>query len=115
MDQRKKELKEQYKLNRPDMGILAVTCLANGKRLLLSTPNLKGMENRIRFQLGMGSFPNRELQRDWLEYGEENFKIEVLDILPYSTDESKTDYRDDLEELRAMWVEKLRQEQVMLY
>ena len=33
MEQRKKELKEQYKQLKPDMGILMVTSKANNKRL----------------------------------------------------------------------------------
>ncbi|HHT72398.1 MAG TPA: GIY-YIG nuclease family protein, partial [Firmicutes bacterium] len=45
MEQRKKELKEQYKQMKPEMGILMVTSLANNKHFLIAAPNLRGMEN----------------------------------------------------------------------
>ncbi|KLU39731.1 MAG: GIY-YIG nuclease family protein [Limnochordia bacterium] len=115
MEQRKKELKEQYKQMKPEMGILMVTSLANNKHFLIAAPNLRGMENRIKFQLSMGSFPNRTLQQDWDAYGEGNFKIETLDTLEYSKDETKTDHREDLEELREIWIERFREEQKELY
>jgi hypothetical protein len=115
MEQRKKELKEQYKQLKPDMGILMVTSKANNKRLLVATQDLTSMVNRIKFQLNSGYFPQRDLQQDWKTYGKDNFAIEVLDTLEYSKDESKTDHSEDLAELRAIWEEKLTREGAELY
>ncbi len=115
MKQRKKELKEQFKQMKPAMGILMITCQANNKRLLMAASDLKSMANRVRFQLNMNLFPNKDLQQDWNTYGADAFTVEVLDMLEYAKDESKTDYKDDLEELRLIWTAKVRQEKAALY
>lgn len=105
---RKKELKEQYKQMRPDMGIYVVRCNSNDKCYIGSTKNLKGKINSTKFQLSSGGHPNYELQKEWQEYGEANFTIEIIDILDYDKDESKTDYTEDLETLKEIWKDKLK-------
>lgn len=115
MDIRKKELKEQYKQMRPDMGVLMIRCTANDKRLLVPARNLKSMINRLKFQLDLGSAPYKELQNDWKQYGPEKFEFEVLDTLEYSKDETKTDYTEELEHLCSLWKDKLKQENANLY
>ena len=104
---RKKELKEQYKLMKPEMGVFIIRCRLNSKSYIGKTPNLKGGINSITFQLKHGSCRNHELQQLWKESGEANFSIEVLDTLKYDPDETKTDYSDDLEMLKTIWKEKL--------
>ena len=49
-------------------------------------------------------------QKEWNAQGENNFEFEVIDRLEYSQDETKTDYRDDLNTLKSMWLEKLAAE-----
>lgn len=104
---RKKELKEQYKQMKPDMGIYVVRCNSNDKCYIGTTKNLKGKINCTKFQLGSGGHPNKELQKEWKEYGEVNFEVEILDKLEYDKDETKTDYTEDLEILKEIWKEKL--------
>jgi hypothetical protein len=104
---RKKELKEEYKLMKPEMGVFIIRCKLNPKSYIGKTPNLKGAMNSIQFQLKLGSCRNQELQQLWKESGEANFTIEVLDTLKYDPDETKTDYSDDLEMLKTIWKEKL--------
>ena len=70
---RKKELKEQYKQLKTEMGIFIIQNKINNKYLLVTTQNLHGMINRTRFQLKSGGHPNRELQKEWNELGEGNF------------------------------------------
>ena len=48
---RKKELKEQYKQMKTEMGIFIIQNKINNKYLLVTTQNLHGMINRTRFQL----------------------------------------------------------------
>ena len=67
------------------------------------------MLNRTEFQLGAGSHPNRELQREWQEFGKEKFKLEILDRLEYEKDDLKTDYAQDLAVLKMLWEERLTQ------
>jgi hypothetical protein len=112
---RKKELKEQYKQMKTDMGIYVIECKLNNKYYLETTQNLKGKMNSSRFQLDMGSFRNYELQKDWKEYGAENFQISVLEQLEYDKDESKTDYSQELEIMKAIWEEKLAKENKQSY
>ena len=104
---RKKELKEQYKQMKTEMGIFIVQNKINNKYLLVPTQNLKGMINRVRFQLNSGGHPNRELQIEWNEFREDNFEIKILEILDYDKDESKTDYSEELNIMEIMWTEKL--------
>jgi len=104
---RKKELKEQYKQMKPDMGIYVVRCNLNDKCYIGATKNLKGKINSTKFSLGFGSHLNRELQKEWNNFGEANFTIEILDTLRYDKDETKKDYSEDLETLMEIWKEKL--------
>jgi hypothetical protein len=103
---RKKELKEQYKQMKTEMGIFIVQNKVNNKYLLVTTQNLHGMINRVRFQLNSGGHPNRELQKEWKEFGEKNFDIRILEKLAYDKDESKTDYSEELKIMDIIWSEK---------
>ncbi len=106
----RKELKQQYKLMKPEMGIMIVRSNNCIKCYIEATVNLKGTINSTRFQLTMGSHRCKELQRDFKEYGESNFIIEVLESLEYDMDESKTDYSGDLTLLQMLWEEKMQKD-----
>lgn len=115
MSSRRKELVEQYKQMKPDMGIFWIRSKVNDKCFLETSQNLKAMLNRITFQLNAGSHPNQELQKEWIENGEEAFNIEVLELLKYDKDESKIDYTEELAILKLVWEEKLHKENVQYY
>lgn len=104
---RRKELKEQYKQMKPQMGLFIIRSKINNKYYLENTQNLKGKINSTKFKLKSGVHPNQELQKEWNDYGEANFTIEILDTLTYDKDESKTDYTEDLALLQMIWEEKL--------
>jgi len=112
---RKKELKEQYKNMRPDMGIFMVHSKSSGKCHIESTKDLKSKINRTKFQLELGSHPDRELQEEWDNYGEKDFIIEILEKLKYDKNEPDRDYTEDLELLKIMWEEKLLQKGMKFY
>ena len=112
---RKKQLKEQYKQMKPEMGIFMVHCKANNKCFLKITQNLKGTMNSTKFQLSAKNFPNYELQEDWNKYGQEQFEIEILEILQYDKDESKTDYSEELNIMKIVWEEKLTKQNLEFY
>ena len=112
---RRKELKEQYKQMKPEMGIFIIRANSGNKCYLDATQNLRGAINRARFQLGAGSHPSRELQKDWTDNGEANFTIKILENLEYDKDESKTDYTEELALLKMIWEEKLAKENRELY
>ncbi|MCB2188793.1 MAG: GIY-YIG nuclease family protein [Deltaproteobacteria bacterium] len=105
----KKELKGQYKNHRPDMGVFRIASRSGGPSYLYAAADLNALHNRFRFQLKMGSHPNKKLQKEWQEQGGDNFTIEVLERLDYDQDAAKTDYTEELEILRLIWEEKLQE------
>jgi hypothetical protein len=104
---RRKELKEQYKQLKPDMGVFAVCSGCSNKCYIESTKDLKSRINSTRFKLDAGNYPIRELQKEWKEHGADCFTIKILEKLEYDKDGSKTDYADDLDLLKMIWEEKL--------
>ena len=112
---RKKELKLQYQQMKPAMGIFLICSRISNKCFLEATPDLKGRINSTRFKLESGAHPNRELQREWHDYGAGNFSIEILEHLAYAREEAKTDYTEDLALLQMIWEEKLARENKVFY
>lgn len=107
---RRNELKQQYKLRKTEMGIFIIRANIKKMCIIQSTPDLKGVMNGAKFKLETGNYPNRELQKEWNELGEDNFVIEILERLDYDTEESKTDYSEDLKLLEMIWEDKLKKE-----
>jgi hypothetical protein len=117
---RKARIRE-YKEARQPAGLYRVRNTATGKSLIGSSVNLPGMLNRQRFQLELGSHPDKELQKDWNEFGPGAFAFEVLDRLE-PLDEPAADpaaglrvLAADLRALQAMWIEKLTESGEPLY
>lgn len=111
---RRKDLKEQYRQARQEMGVFAFRLPAEGRVYLGASQNMPGTINSIRFQLQNNSYPsNRRLLADWQRYGQEGFAVEVLETLEYDRDnETKTDYREDLAVLKGFWREQLERDGV---
>lgn len=112
---RRKQLKQEYKRVRPDMGVFMIRSNATGKVFVEQAQDLRSAMNANRFRLNAGLHRNRELQRDWQQYGEGDFTVAVLDTLEYAREESKTDYTDDLLELRAIWMGNLARDGTTFY
>ncbi len=109
MNDRRKELKRQYKESRQPMGVYRVRNKANGKVLLGSSPNLNAVWNKLRMQLSTSSFLlHPELQRDWAEFGPDAFAFEVLEELevPAAAPPSWNG-SDDLAALLEIWCEQI--------
>ncbi len=102
---RKARIREYKETPRP-MGVFRVRNTANGKSLVGSSTDLPAMLNRQRFQLELGSHPNRALQKDWNELGAAAFEFEVLDTLE-PKEQSDHDVAEDLRVLVEMWLQKL--------
>lgn len=112
---RKKELAAQYKQMKPQMGIFIIRSKVNNKCYVEGTQDLRGRINGAKARLGGGMHPYLELQKEWNDFGSENFTIEILENLDYDKDESKTDYKEDLALLQIIWEEKLVKDGVELY
>ncbi len=103
MTDKKRELKREYKLNHRPMGVYQIRNIVNDKVLVGAALDLPSALNRHKFQLQMGSHPNRALQAEWNEFGAESFAFEILDEI---TPKEGRDYREDLACLGELWLEK---------
>lgn len=103
----------EYKQAYQTMGVYKIQNKVNGKILLGSSTNMDGIMNSQRFQLMINSHPNAVLQREWNEYGPENFIVESLEIIKpreetlAGFDELKK-YQEELANLEQRWFEKLQ-------
>lgn len=112
---RKKELKLQYKQMKSQMGIFIIRSKVNNKCYIQATQDLRGVINGTKVRLEGGMHINKELQKEWNDFGSESFTIEILENLEYDKDESKTDYSEELSLLHMIWEEKLAKEGVEFY
>jgi hypothetical protein len=103
----RKALTREYKERQHPIGVFRVMNTSNGKSLIGTSKNLTAILNRHRAQLSMKGHPNRELQSDWNELGEETFVFEILDTLE-PPKEPGYDPTADLRELETLWLEKLQ-------
>ena len=112
---RKKQLKEQYKQMKTEMGVFIIKKKNSNKYHLVATQNIKGMMNSVKFQLGMGSYPNLELQKDWNASSPDDFEFTILETLEYDKVESKTDYSEEVNIILIMLTEKLVENKMVPY
>ncbi|NNE97883.1 MAG: GIY-YIG nuclease family protein [Pyrinomonadaceae bacterium] len=102
----KKALKDEYKRTLRRMGVYQIRNLTNEKLFVGSSLNLDGILNRHRFELKMGGHMILNLQEDWNEFESEKFAFETLEEL-FPREDPDYDYREDLECLEDLWLEKL--------
>ena len=105
--QRRKEINREYQERVKPSGVFQVKNLANGKVLLGSSLNLVGPLNKHRFMLRINSHPNKELQKDWNELGEDQFSFEILEVVQVP-DNPNFNLNDELTLLEEIWLEKLQ-------
>ncbi len=103
---RRSELKQAYKNRTPEVGVFQIKNKVNGKIFLGSSPSLDKAFNRHLLGLKIGSHPNKELQKEWNQYGEESFIFEVIDRIKPNED-PLYNYSEDLKTLEEMWLDKL--------
>lgn len=103
---RKKELKQEYKEIKIEGGIYVITNKQNGKKFVASTPNFKTL-NGVKFTLENGLHTNKELQKEWKQYGKDDFDIEHVEVLKKEENESRVD-KKKLEKLLEKWLQKLQ-------
>lgn len=102
MHERKKLLRQQYKLEGRTPGLFRVRNLETGKVFLGSALDLNGPLNRIRFQLEHGSHRNAELQADYTRLGAQGFAFEIVDKVEPGG-RSREELDRELQELEAAW------------
>ncbi|WP_322907506.1 GIY-YIG nuclease family protein [Paenibacillus campi] len=110
---RRKELQQQYKETPIEAGVYAVRNVAEHKVWVDSLPNLRSLNGRT-FSLELGSFVHRELQADWSRLGQEQFVIDVLEIVK-PPENAFDSHKDLLADKQQQWTERLRAEGWELY
>jgi len=103
----KKELKEEYKQMKFKMGVFQIKNNINGKVFIGSSLDLMAIWNAQRFQLDIGMHRNGELQKDWKEYGSENFSYEIIEEIN-PIDDKPTDYKKEIKTLEDMVIEQIQ-------
>ena len=87
-------------------GIIRIYNLQTEKTLLLKSENLTQDIQKIRFDLDLGNFPNKELQAEYEEQGLEIYTIEALLI---------AEKKENLDRLLQQGKEKLEELKVPFY
>jgi hypothetical protein len=104
---RKKELKQQYRETSVEAGVYQIKNTINNKILVGSTKNFKTL-NGIKFMLETNVFTtNKELQKEWNQYGKDAFTIDILEKLK-KKDEPYFNEKEALATLEEKWLEKLQ-------
>lgn len=104
---RKKELKQQFKETTVEAGVYQIKNTINNKILVGSTRNFKTL-NGIIFMLETNGYTtNKELQKEWNQYGKDAFTFEILEKLK-KKDELYFNEKEALLELEEKWLEKLQ-------
>lgn len=103
----KKALIQAYKNQKQRMGVFQIRNTVNGKIYLDTAPNLDKIWNRHHFELELGGHPNKALQREWKEFGEQAFVFEVLSEIEQKEGDT-ADYRKELKALYALYLDELQ-------
>jgi hypothetical protein len=105
MDNKKREMKREYKETPRPIGVYQILNTVNGKILVGQSVNLPGIFNREKCQLKDGTHINKLLQNDWNSFGAETFVFEVLEEINPST---SSDIKADLALLEEIWLDTLQ-------
>ena len=103
----KKELIGEYKTKKFKIGVFQIRNTINGKVFIGGSLNLDAIWNRNRMELNFGSHKNETLQKEWNEFGEENFRYEILSEIKQK-DGDKVDYKKEVDVLTEMYIDELK-------
>lgn len=101
--QRRRELMEEYKNRRPEMGVISFHCAATGELFLGASNDTKADFNSNCFQLDTKGHSNKRLQELWSQYGRDGFTLSVARVLKY--EDPKADHREELDKLLEQCLE----------
>jgi hypothetical protein len=101
---KKKMMKTEYRLKPKKAGVYVLRNNANNKVFIGISGDLKDPGYRLKWELGLGTHPNRALQEDWNTFGRDKFTIEILEDLE-ETDRPLDELLADLELLKKMIIE----------
>jgi hypothetical protein len=102
-----KEIKAEYKQMKFPMGVFQIRNITNNKVFIGSNLHVVAEWNSQKFQLNAGMHPNEALQKDWKEFGSENFVYEILEEIKESEDKP-LDYSKEIKTLEKLYLEKFK-------
>jgi group I intron endonuclease len=97
----KAALKESCKRKQQKVGVFQIQNAVNHKVYIGSSLNLEAIWNRYKLELNMGSHRNSALQQEWKEYGEDNFRFDILSELKREED-ARVDYGKEVKQLEQL-------------
>jgi len=103
----KKELQAQYKEREIIGGVYAIRDTKKNKVYLGADTDLRGSKNRFEFGVKTGSCVYLKLLGDWPEENGKNFTFEVLEELKKGEEQTMQAFKDDIELMKQIWMEKL--------
>ena len=94
--QHKRQITRQYKETRLQGGVYAICCTKNAKRLLLSTSDIAGSENRFCFSQNIDSCVHPKLRQDWQQFGGAAFTFEIIETLTQKESQTDSDFQNEV-------------------
>ena len=98
--EKKKQLLEEYKYRKPEMGVISFKCLTTGESFLGVSSDTRADFNSNLAKLNFGGHPNKQLLSLWQTYGQDNFEVNVIKVLKYKDPDE--DHKGELEALREI-------------
>lgn len=80
--------------------------------LLACTADLKGSLNRFEFSQKTGGCVYLKVQEDWRKFGADAFSFEVVEELEKGDAQSMNEFKEDLEVLLEIWLDKFGDRQL---
>ena len=107
--ERRRELRDQYRETRPEVGVYRIVNRHDGRALLGSAANLASVRNRLEFARSTNSpgALDHRLVEDARRLGVDAFSFEVLEVLDVAPEATPAQVRADLAVLEELWREKL--------
>ena len=88
-------------------GLYRIRNTATGwKSEIFSTPNIGGQRSRMQFAKNTNMPLLPALNAQWAEHGAAAFELEELELLQKKPTQSLQEFREDLEALLELWMQK---------
>ncbi len=108
---RKQLINDYKKRSRTETGgVYLIRNTHNGKILVEIASDIEAAENRFGFSQKTGSCINMKLNKDWAVYGPGAFSFEVAETIDKNENQTPMEFRQDLNVLKKMWMEKFKEE-----
>lgn len=106
--QTKKEIKDAYKSLKFRAGIFQIKNTLNDRIYLQITTDLDRAYNADLFKLNACMHPNKSLQKDWNEFGANNFEMTLYDELAVKDTLTPAEIQQELKALLEIHILELK-------